>query len=146
VGSLRSGQLGASVPPYVAAWLLREVRPERFTEQAALARAWRRPDLAVEVEFAHEQLRAARRAYARALEESARGDGQTETLVAETGAGSGVMDGMGTGQAAARLGCSRRRVRQHLAPGGALRGEKRGRAWVVDPGSVEDLLSLRRPA
>lgn len=143
---MRGGELGAFIPPYVAAQLLRRTPAEQLAALAAAARTAGREDLARDIDFGAAQLKAAALAYRRSLTDAAvSASRNTETVRAASAAESSAMDEISTHEAATRLGCSQRRVLQHLGKG-TLRGMKRGRDWAVDRVSVDELADFRRSA
>ena len=140
----------AVLPPYVAQFVLSRLERagftgEAFRSHAAFLRSSGRPDLAAFVELGHAQLRASAAQHRAALADPISVDGSAETEIGAVGAGSGASEWMTTQEAAEMLGVGARRVGQLLSRG-ALSGRKVGRSWVVERGSVVDLLEARGSA
>ena len=134
----------AVIGPFAAAWMLARAsqgEPLDFDSGRRWAVGQGRVDLADQLEAARRQLVLAGACW-RASQIS--DDGSGAPVVTETGAGSVVME-ITTTEAAGLLGVGSRRVLQ-LRAGGALRGRAVGRSWLIDRGSVQELLSVRRTA
>jgi excisionase family DNA binding protein len=141
----------AVLPPYVAQLLLSRLERagwsgREFRSHAAFLRSSGRSDLADAVEDGHAQLLASAAQRRAALPvPRISDDGNAETEIGADGAGSVVSEEMTAREAAEMLGVSARRVGQWLTAG-ALSGRKVGRLWVVERGSVVDLLEARGSA
>lgn len=134
--------LPAAVPPMVAVWISGRYGDE-MREAAELYVRRGMPDVARQFLVTLGQLHAAAAqlsndAFAAAVTSDS---GNEETEIGPVLASSVLT----TAQAAERLGRTARCVVQLLNKG-ELSGRKVGRAWLVDPGSVDDVLEARRAA
>lgn len=131
--------LMASVPPFAARWLLRQVPRETWVAGVQWAQQQQRPDYARQLQVARRQLLAADQ------QSGLPSVGSAEVVAMEAAAGSVVMEEMTPQQAADVLGCSPRRVLQ-LVASGAVTGRRDGRRWLLERSSVMDLRDARSGA
>jgi hypothetical protein len=126
----------APIPPFVAAFIMRQIPREKWDAAIAGARATN-PELASQLAQAATYLRDGSRWWRDRVMAVTSDSGSAEAQVAEAAADSERPDSLDTAAVGRRLGCSSRWVCQ-LIEGEHLRAHKVGRSWAVDPRSVEE--------
>jgi excisionase family DNA binding protein len=136
----------AVVDPYAAFWILKRLRPADRRQGVLMARGAGARGLADQLERSFRQLQASAEWHAHAASPAALPLAEvTEALAAEGGPELDVNEQITTTEAARMLKVSPRRITQ-LILDERLSGRRPGRAWLVDRGSVQDLLEARRTA
>jgi excisionase family DNA binding protein len=134
----------AVVGPYAALWILKRLTSEERRQGVLMARGAGANGLADQLERSFRQLRLSAEWHVRAASGAALPLAEaTEGLAAEAGPGLDVNEQITTTEAARMLEVSPRRITQ-LILDERLSGRRVGRAWLVDSGSVQDLLEARR--
>lgn len=126
----------APIPPYVAAFILREISPGRWREAVDGTRATNRA-LALQLERAMAYLREGQAWHRGAVGRAISDRGSPEVGISGESAESNRPPPWGAAQAGHYLGVSARQVR-YLCESGALRATRLGRSWAIDPTSVEE--------
>jgi excisionase family DNA binding protein len=134
--------LGAYVEGSAAFLLERFLDPEIEDRLAGLARGGAHPEHLRAVRRAMAQIREAARQW-QELQLAACVSANAQGPPAQAVSGSGTE--VSTREAADMLGRTASRVRQLISEG-ALTGRRVGREWLVDRGSVETLVEIRRAA
>jgi excisionase family DNA binding protein len=124
------------VPPYVAAFILREISGSRWRSAIDGARATN-PQLATQLERAQAYLRDGREWHRDAVRQATSVRGNAETEIVNDDGDSDRPPPSDTDVVAGQLGVSARQVR-NLCKSEALRATRVGRNWAIDPTSVEE--------